>query len=68
MKPRFISEEHCLSLNKYDRALNVLRAWPTEACALCEQRVYADQDFRAQKSMLHSYVLIQEESDGNKER
>lgn len=37
------------SLDEYDGALDVLRAWRTERCVLHEQRVYADQNFGAQK-------------------
>lgn len=48
----------CSNLGEYDGALNILRVWPTERCVLREHRVYDDQNFRAQKKLLNSFVLI----------
>lgn len=50
MKSGSITGVLCPSLNDYSRALNVLRAWRPDSCALPEQRVYAGQKFEIGRS------------------
>lgn len=64
VKSRFINEKLRYSIDDYGGALNVLRAWRTEGCALCEQKAYADQKSGAQKKLLNLFVLMRGESNG----
>lgn len=49
VKSEFMSDWCCPSLNDYDGALIVVRAWQTGGRVLREESIYAGQDFEAQK-------------------
>lgn len=46
------------SLDDYDGASTVLRAWRLKRCVLQKQRVYAVRGFEAQKKLLKNFVFI----------
>lgn len=56
-----IREELCSNLEAYDGALNVTRAWWTEACVQHGQRVFAGHEFGAEKKLLNSFVVLRGE-------
>lgn len=66
-KSRFKSIGFCFGVDDSGWALNVLRVWRTEECVLCEQRIYAGQEFEAQKKQLNSFMLTSMKKDGKKE-
>lgn len=47
VKPVLISKRFHTSLEDYDGASNVLRAWKIEGCVLRKQRVFSSQKFEA---------------------
>lgn len=52
------SKELCSTLDDYDGAVVILRAWRAEIWELREQSVFTDQEFEAQTKLLNSFELI----------